>query len=86
MQVKSGWAGYYDYNYIDQNLIIGNHPHHRNFFFANGLSGHGLQHSVAVGRAIMELIVDGGYQTIDLSRFSFERFLTEDHLEEEKIV
>ena len=36
--------------------------------------------------AVMELIVDGGYQTIDLSRFSFERFLTEDHLEEEKIV
>ena len=86
LQVKSGWAGYYDYNYIDQNLIIGNHPHHNNFFFANGLSGHGLQHSVAVGRAVMELIVDGGFKTIDLSRFSCERFLSEDFLEEEKIV
>ena len=36
--------------------------------------------------AIMEVIVHGSYQTIDLSRFCFERFLTEDHLEEEKIV
>jgi len=81
--VKSGWAGYYDYNYIDQNLIIGNHPRHINFIFANGLSGHGLQHSVAVGRAVMELIVDGDFKTIDLSRFSFQRFLSEDFLEEE---
>ncbi|KAL8611526.1 hypothetical protein ACOMHN_014581 [Nucella lapillus] len=86
LKLKSAWAGYYDYNIIDQNLIIGNHPYHRNFFFANGLSGHGLQHSVAVGRAIMELIVDGEYRTIDLSRFGFERFLTEDFLEEDGIV
>lgn len=85
-QLKSAWAGFYDYNYIDQNLVIGNHPYHRNFFFANGLSGHGLQHSVAVGRALSELIIDGKYTTIDLSRFEFERLLTEDFLVEEKIV
>ena len=34
----------------------------------------------------MELIVDGDFQTVDLSRFSFERFLSEDFLDEEKIV
>ncbi|XP_076454623.1 FAD-dependent oxidoreductase domain-containing protein 1-like [Babylonia areolata] len=86
LKVKSAWAGYYDFNVVDQNLIIGNHPYHRNFFFANGLSGHGLQHSVAVGRAVMELIVDGEFRTIDLSRFSFNRFFTEELLEEEGIV
>ena len=41
---------------------------------------------MAVGRAVMELIVDGDFKTIDLSRFSFQRFLSEDFLEEEKIV
>lgn len=84
--MKSAWAGYYDYNFVDQNLIIGNHPYFRNFFFANGLSGHGLQHSIAVGRAIMELIIDGEYKTIDLSRFGFERFLLDEILHEDNIV
>ncbi|KAK7496987.1 hypothetical protein BaRGS_00011723 [Batillaria attramentaria] len=86
LKLKSAWAGYYDYNYADQNLIIGNHPYHRNFFFANGLTGHGLQHSVAVGRAIMELIVDGEFKTIDLSRFGFERFLMDELVTEDHIV
>ncbi|KAH9514582.1 FAD-dependent oxidoreductase domain-containing protein 1 [Bulinus truncatus] len=49
-KLKAAWAGYYDYNFFDQNLIVGPHPYHKNMYFANGLSGHGLQHSVAVGR------------------------------------
>jgi glycine/D-amino acid oxidase-like deaminating enzyme len=41
----------------------------------NGFSGHGLQQTPAVGRAITELITNSGkFQTLDLSRFSFERF------------
>ena len=86
LQLKSAWAGYYDYNYFDQNLVIGNHPYHRNFMFANGLSGHGLQHAVGVGRALSEYILDGGYETIDLSRFSFERFAMNIPIEEGNIV
>ena len=84
--MKSAWAGYYDYNYFDQNLIIGNHPYHRNILFANGSSGHGIQHALAIGRAMMEIIVDDEFQTIDLSRFSFDRILDNDPLFEDLIV
>ncbi|KAJ8300954.1 hypothetical protein KUTeg_022473 [Tegillarca granosa] len=86
LKLKSAWAGYYDFNYVDQNLIIGKHPYHTNFFFANGMSGHGVQQSIAIGRAVMELIVDSGYKTIDLSRFGFERFIIDQPLFERAIV
>lgn len=85
-KLKSAWAGYYDYNFFDQNLVIGPHPYHRKMVFACGLSGHGLQHSVGVGRAVSELILDTDYQTIDLSRFHFDRFINSTALEEQKIV
>lgn len=74
-QLKSAWAGYYDYNYFDENLIIGNHPYHRNLFFATGCSGHGIQQAIAIGRGISEIIYDDEFQTIDLNRFSFDRIM-----------
>ena len=40
---------------------------------ANGFSGHGIMHAPATGRGIAELIVDGDWQTIDLSCFSYRR-------------
>jgi FAD-dependent oxidoreductase domain-containing protein 1 len=73
LKLIQAWAGYYDYNTFDQNLIIGRHYLHRNFIFANGSSGHGLQHAAAIGRAVAELVLKDKYETIDLSRFSFER-------------
>ncbi|XP_029037499.2 FAD-dependent oxidoreductase domain-containing protein 1 isoform X1 [Osmia bicornis bicornis] len=75
LKLKSSWAGYYDYNTFDQNGIIGRHPFYENLFFATGFSGHGIQQSPAVGRAVSELIIDGNFQTIDLSNFGFERFI-----------
>ncbi|OCT70511.1 hypothetical protein XELAEV_18037432mg [Xenopus laevis] len=58
LKVKTAWAGYYDYNTYDQNGVVGMHPLVNNLFFATGFSGHGLQHSPAVGRAVADLIVD----------------------------
>ncbi|KAG8434642.1 hypothetical protein GDO86_012850 [Hymenochirus boettgeri] len=86
LKVKNAWAGYYDYNTYDQNGVLGIHPLVNNMFFATGFSGHGLQHSPAVGRGIAELIVDGGYKTLDLSSFSFRRFLSQEPLLERNIV
>ncbi|KAJ7996863.1 hypothetical protein DPEC_G00222930 [Dallia pectoralis] len=86
LKVKSAWAGFYDYNTFDQNGIVGNHPLVNNMFFATGFSGHGLQHSPAVGRAIAELILDGGFQTVDLSAFSFKRLITKEPMLEKNIV
>ncbi len=67
------WAGHYDYHCLDQNAVIGPHNEVSNFWFATGFSGHGLQHSVGTGRGIAELIVHGGFQTIDLSKFAYDR-------------
>jgi len=72
-KVVNSWAGYYEYNTFDQNGIVGRHPEVESLIFATGFSGHGIQQSPAVGRAVAELIVHGSYRTIDLSPFGYER-------------
>ena len=86
IQLQSAWAGYYDYNTLDQNGIISAHPVITNFIFANGFSGHGIQQSSAVGRAVSEIILDGRSHSIDLSRFSFQRIIDNVPLKERNIV
>jgi len=71
------WAGYYDFNTLDQNAILGLHPEWENVFFANGFSGHGMQQSPAVGRGIAELVLHGGYRTLDLTPLGFDRVIAD---------
>ena len=73
VKVISEWAGHYDYNLLDQNAVTGPHPTVGNFIFLNGFSGHGLQQSPAMGRGTAEWIIHGGYRTLDLSAFHYER-------------
>lgn len=83
LRVMQSWTGHYEYNTLDHNGIVGFHPEVTNFMFANGFSGHGLQQSPAVGRAVSELILSGDFQTLDLSPFRYERIpLNEPFLEE----
>ncbi|GFT41526.1 FAD-dependent oxidoreductase domain-containing protein 1 [Nephila pilipes] len=86
IKVSSAWAGFYDYNSFDQNAILGPHPYYENVFFATGFSGHGIQMAPAVGRAMMELLIDKCYVTIDLSRFHLDRVYEEKPLFEQHIV
>jgi FAD-dependent oxidoreductase domain-containing protein 1 len=72
-KVVNSWAGYYEYNTFDQNGIVGRHPEIDSLLFATGFSGHGIQQSPAVGRAVAELIVHGNYRTLDLLPFAYER-------------
>jgi glycine/D-amino acid oxidase-like deaminating enzyme len=73
IKVVNAWAGHYDYCVLDHNVIVGPHPLVRNFLFANGFSGHGLQQSPGVGRALSELLTYGAFRTLDLSPLSYER-------------
>lgn len=73
IKVCGSWAGYYEYNTFDENGIVGPHTFYKNLLIATGFSGHGIQQSPAVGRAISELILDGRFKSIDLSRLGFDR-------------
>ena len=43
----------------------------------------GLLQAPAIGRGIMELMLDDKYETIDLSKFGFDRFLRQQELPKE---
>jgi FAD-dependent oxidoreductase domain-containing protein 1 len=82
IKLKGAWAGFYEYNTLDQNPIIGRDPYYGNILWATGFSGHGIQMAPAVGRAVMELLFETNYQTIDLTRFGWSRILRDQPLRE----
>ena len=65
----------YDHNYFDGSPIIGPHPYMSNMWLACGFGGYGGCLAPAAARGLTELIVDNGYESIDLSRFAFDRVL-----------
>lgn len=86
LRVQRSWAGHYDMNTFDHNVILGPHPEVDNLLFANGFSGHGMQQSPAVGRALSELVTDGVYRTLDLQAFGWQRVLDQKPLREINVV
>ena len=86
LRCTQSWAGHYDMNLVDQNVILGLHPAVDNLYFANGFSGHGMQQGPAVGRAQAELIVHGGFRTLDLSRLGWQRILDNEPIIEKNVV
>ena len=74
LKLDRTWRGHYSRNNLDYNAIIGswiNEP--INLHIATGFSGHGIMHAPAAGLAISELLLDGRYQTMDLSKFGTKR-------------
>ena len=86
IKLRSAWAGHLDYNHFDNNAILGPHPDVEGLMFANGFSGHGLQHSPATGRALTELICFGGYRSLDLTRLGMQRLLDNQPIQETYII
>nr|CDS33968.1 FAD dependent oxidoreductase domain containing protein [Hymenolepis microstoma] len=72
--IQTAWACFNDYNPVDQSLIVGQHPYLYNMIMATGASGLGIQHAIPIGRAVAELVHYKHYKSIDLTRFSFDRF------------
>lgn len=76
LKLKRTWSGHYAMNRLDGNAIIGPWVDGlENFYVAAGFSGAGLQKGPAIGRAVTELLLHGRYQTIDLSRLSYQRII-----------
>lgn len=80
------WAGPYDMNLLDHNAIVGPARPVANLHLCNGFSGHGLQHAAAVGRGLAELIVHGGYTTLDLSDLGYDRIVAGRPLFERNVI
>lgn len=86
IKLVRAWAGHYDFNALDQNGVVGAHPELSNFQFANGFSGHGLQHAPAVGRGVSELVSFGEFRTLDLTELSYDRILSNSPFREQAII
>lgn len=86
VKVVNAWAGYYDYNTLDQNAVIGAPPDLANFYFANGFSGHGAQQGAAAGRAVADLIAHGRFKAIDLTRLGYARIAANTPLVERNVI
>jgi FAD-dependent oxidoreductase domain-containing protein 1 len=79
--------GLYDQNDFDGNVIIGPGAGGLgNLHLLAGFSGHGLMHAPGCGRALAELLLTGRYQTIDLTRFGWQRVSDGTPLREEGII
>lgn len=85
-RLLSAWAGHYDVNLLDHNVILGPHPALSNLLFANGFSGHGVQQAPAVGRALAEWVTQGRYASLDLAAFGWARVLEGRPLRELNVV
>ena len=86
IKLINSWVGHYAYNTLDQNAILGPHTEVENFIFVNGFSGHGFQQSPAMGRGAAELITYGGYRSLDLSPFSYERIARNEPFLEKAVI
>lgn len=81
------WTGHYAQNTFDGNMILGQMGNTAaNLFTCCGFSGHGIMHAPAMGLALSELILDGRFGTLDLSRMSYQRLIDNEPYPERGII
>jgi glycine/D-amino acid oxidase-like deaminating enzyme len=69
---RASWAGLYEQS-PDGHAIVGTSAEIKNFYYANGSSGHGVMHAPALGQLVSELIVDGT-TSLDIAALHPARF------------
>ncbi len=73
IDTPSCWSGLYEMT-PDGHLLFGAAANTPNFLLANGSSGHGVMHSLAIGQLMAELVCDGRTHSLDMSSLSPDRF------------
>lgn len=73
IDAPSSWAGLYEMS-PDRHLIFGASPELPNLLLANGSSGHGVMHALAIGQLMAELVIDGQAHSLDMSSLAPDRF------------
>jgi sarcosine oxidase subunit beta len=68
----SHWAGLYEVT-PDAHPIFGRSPVD-GFYIVGGFSGHGFMHGPISGKLMSEIILDGKFQTVDVSMLDMARF------------
>ena len=86
IKVISKWSGHYAHNTVDHNAVVGPHHEVSNFIFVSGFSGHGLQQSPAMGRAVSEWLTYGEYRTLDLTPLGYHRIVNNEAFIETAII
>ncbi len=71
--VRNGWGGLYEVT-PDHNPLVGRVEGIEGLLVAAGFSGHGFMQGPGIGKLMAELVVDGDFQSVDLSDFRPSRF------------
>ena len=86
IRMTRAWAGHYEMNLFDHNALIGWTPGVANLMTATGFSGHGMQHAPATGRGVSELMLNGRFETLDLSQLSIDRLVSGERIKELNVI
>lgn len=73
IDAAGSWAGLYEQS-PDGHMLFGATSEVPNLLLANGSSGHGVMHALAIGQLLAELVVDGQARTINMSSLAPDRF------------
>lgn len=87
LKLERTWACHYERCLLDSNGIIGRWEDGLpNAYIAAGFSGHGIMQAPGAGLAIAELILDGRFSTLEVTRLGYRRVIDDAPYPEQGIV